>query len=100
LVEKFAEDAARHRRTIHEAVANDDAPNLRESAHALKGASRAIGAEQVARVAESLELLAKTGSTAGADELVGQLELIFGRTVATLRHTAGQEMQTADPEPA
>lgn len=100
LIEKFAEDAARHRRTIHKAVADGDAPTLRESAHALKGASRALGAEHVARVAENLELLAKSGTVTGADELVGQLELILGRTVAALRQTTGQEMRTANSESA
>ena len=49
LLETFKRDAACHLGALRSAIASGDTGRLREEGHALKGASRTIGAELMAR---------------------------------------------------
>ncbi|HMJ10186.1 MAG TPA: response regulator, partial [Polyangiaceae bacterium] len=62
LVGKYAADAARHVDRMALAVAEESPEELKESAHALKGSSRTIGAQRVAEVCDELESRGKAGS--------------------------------------
>jgi len=88
LVERFADDSIKHRAAVLDAIANNDPAAMRESAHSLKGASRSVGALQVARVSEKLEELAKLGTVAGAEALVEELDEVLVPSIAFLRQTA------------
>ena len=57
------------------------------SAHTLKGSSRAIGAEPVAAVAESLEKKGHEGDVSGAEALVHELHRLY----AELQAFAGEQ---------
>ena len=63
-------------KVISMALANDDTPGLRASAHALKGACGNVGANRMAAVASELEAKCSSGVSA-VDELVERLHLEF-----------------------
>ena len=55
LVERFVSSAAEYRDHLHGALENGDVHGLRESAHALKGASASLGACRLAFISQQLE---------------------------------------------
>jgi PAS domain S-box-containing protein len=68
--------------TIREACAAGDAQTLRQVSHKLAGGALNLGITAAGRIAQQIELVADTGSTAAAAELVEQLDaaLAQGRT--------------------
>ena len=67
---------------IRQAVADGDAPTLKQVSHKLAGGALNLGVMAAGRTAQQIELVADTGATAGAVELTDQLEtdLETGRT--------------------
>lgn len=66
---------------IRDALTADDAATLKQVAHKLAGGALNLGVTPAGRTAQQIELIADTGSTDGAAELVAQLadELAQGR---------------------
>jgi len=66
---------------IREALAAGDAATLKQVSHKLAGGALNLGVTPAGRTAQQIELVADTGTTAGAAELVDQLaeELELGR---------------------
>ena len=60
--------------TLREAVAADDAATLKQAAHKLAGGALNLGVTAAGRTAQEIELVADTGTTSGAVELLDQLE--------------------------
>ncbi len=59
------------------AVAEDDAPRIEKTAHALKAATLNIGAEGMASVCQELEDLGKSGTSDGAAALAARLDDLY-----------------------
>ena len=62
------------RETIAQAVEQNSADAIRKAAHELKGSCLTLGAERLANVSKDLENLGRTGSVAGAAELLIKLD--------------------------
>jgi two-component system sensor histidine kinase/response regulator len=73
IVEVFLEDFPNSIRVIEEACATQDAAKLRGAAHALKGASANISAEQLREAAHHLEEIGAEGRLADAAASVARL---------------------------
>lgn len=80
LIDLFLQDMPRHTEKMEEAVAQRDAPALRQAAHSLKGSSKNLGAIRLAEVCASLEAQAKTGDLATAPHLLAELKREFEAT--------------------
>jgi signal transduction histidine kinase/CheY-like chemotaxis protein len=88
LVEKFAEDSARHRSSVLAAITSNDPAAMRESAHSMKGASRSIGAAEIGHISERIEHLAKLGTVRGAEALIEELDAVLDASISELRRIA------------
>ena len=76
---------------MREAVADADAPALRHTAHALKGAALSLQAAAVAEAARRLEEMGRSGDLADAAGALDVLERDLHRLRASLRDfVAGQ----------
>jgi two-component system sensor histidine kinase/response regulator len=73
LVARFVADAATLVSTLRTAAAEADAERLRETAHALKGSSRNLGAKRLSTLCESLERNATACQLEGSAELVSKV---------------------------
>ncbi|MEO7560089.1 MAG: response regulator, partial [Nitrosospira sp.] len=71
-----------------------DTELLRKTAHALRGASGSVGAQQMADIAQQLEALGKAGSMTGAVVLMEQIEDEFDRVKAEI---AALDMHSEPP---
>jgi signal transduction histidine kinase/HPt (histidine-containing phosphotransfer) domain-containing protein/ActR/RegA family two-component response regulator len=74
LVNLFFKDFPEYIKTLQKTIADNDPRQLRESAHAAKGACGNIGLMQLFQTCYELELLGRAGLTTGADDLVRRLE--------------------------
>lgn len=70
---------------IRRAVADGDAPALKQVSHKLAGGALNLGVEAAGRTAQEIELVADTGSTEGATALVERLEAHLAEGRAALR---------------
>jgi CheY-like chemotaxis protein len=84
LVARFVADSAALLETLRTATASADSERLREAAHALKGASRNMGAKPLSALCESLERNAGEGTLDGAPALVTKVAEELGRAVREL----------------
>jgi HPt (histidine-containing phosphotransfer) domain-containing protein len=84
LIQLYLTSSPAHLRSLRDAVANDDAPGLAFAAHSFKSESANLGATSLAAVLQQLELLGKSGQTAGADELVAQIGDLHARVCDVL----------------
>ena len=66
------------------AVREDDAVGVARAAHALKGATRSVGAEKMAAVSQELEALGKSRTTEGAAPLATKLDGLYLEVKAAL----------------
>ena len=74
LLTSFAADFPQLRSALHDAVTRDDPDALVRGAHALEGELLALGATTAAALARDLAGLGRSGITAGADELLADLD--------------------------
>ena len=74
LVEIFAEDTPARIAALREAFERDDAEDLRLAAHGLKGSSGSLGARRMARIAELVAVVGRSGDLTGAAERIAELE--------------------------
>jgi HPt (histidine-containing phosphotransfer) domain-containing protein len=89
LIDLFIEDGGIHIDALGSALARRDAALLADEAHALKGSSASLGANQMAALCNQLEQNGRAGTTMGADQvleaLVREFELVTGY-LAKARH--------------
>ncbi len=71
------------------AIGANDAPAVREAAHALKSSSINVGATRLADMCKELEALARQGDLDGAGTLREQLEGEYARVLNALRDELG-----------
>jgi HPt (histidine-containing phosphotransfer) domain-containing protein len=69
---------------IRDALARQDAAQLRRAAHTLKGTLATLGARPASAVAQRLEAMGRTGEMAGAAETLAELEGLLDRLRPTL----------------
>jgi HPt (histidine-containing phosphotransfer) domain-containing protein len=84
LIDSFLRNAPRMLADLRQALANQDAANLRLHAHSLKSNSNDFGATELAELSRQLEMLGKAGSCEGAGELLGRAELAYQRVKVAL----------------
>ncbi|HZN12561.1 MAG TPA: Hpt domain-containing protein [Blastocatellia bacterium] len=73
LIDLFIEDGGIHIGALGGALARRDAALLAEEAHALKGSSATLGANQMATLCGQLEQRGRAGTIEGADQLLEAL---------------------------
>lgn len=74
LLDLFLDDAPQRVAAIRAALTAGDAPALARAAHAYKGSAGALAADEVVQCAKQLEMLAKSGTLAGAAPIVELLQ--------------------------
>ncbi len=74
IVSHFLEETTQRLVTLHRAVDTGDAKLLEQAAHALKGISGTVGANEMFDLAVRLEEFGRSGRTDGAAEVVTELE--------------------------
>jgi len=79
MVEAFLEEAPELLDRIRAAVAHNNADELRQAAHTLKGSGGNMGARVVQKISLTLEQKGRAGTTEGAAELLPQLEKEYER---------------------
>jgi two-component system sensor histidine kinase/response regulator len=87
--DNFLANVDEHLTAISRAVADGDAEALVSSAHRLKGSSANIGLPRIAAVAALLEGIGDTGTTAGAKQLLDDLDVVLAEGLAALREHRG-----------
>ncbi len=88
LARLFLDELPRQRSGLREAVARADASQLRNVAHALKGAVSNFAAHAAAGAALRLEMLGREGKTTGAAEAFAELERELERLIPVLQRVA------------
>ena len=91
IVSRFLEETVQRLATLRSAVDSGDAQLLEQSAHALRGISGTVGANEMLDLAVRLEEFGRSGHVDGAADLVSELEVALGRArpiFAQLRGTA------------
>jgi HPt (histidine-containing phosphotransfer) domain-containing protein len=74
IVANFLEETTQRLATLHRAVDTGDAKLLEQAAHALKGISGTVGANEMLDLAVQLEEFGRSGRTDGAAEVVTALD--------------------------
>jgi HPt (histidine-containing phosphotransfer) domain-containing protein len=74
IVSHFLEETSQRLAALHRAIDTADAKLLEQTAHALKGISGTVGANEMLDLAVRLEEFGRSGRTDGAAEVVTALE--------------------------
>lgn len=85
IVSTYEEDSAAFLATLSRGVDTGDNDALRRAAHTFKGASHSVGAEQLARCCEDIEVAAHEGRVDQMAAKVQPLPALRDATVAALR---------------
>jgi signal transduction histidine kinase/CheY-like chemotaxis protein len=100
LVDIYEQDGAERIEAMREALEEQNADDLKLHAHTLKGSSRNFGAAVLCDTCQEVEDLGSTSSFAGVPELLGRIEVEFGRVkealAACLDGTGSGADDTAD----
>jgi PAS domain S-box-containing protein len=88
----FLDDTFLHIRAMSQAVAHDNAQQLRRAAHALRSSSAQIGAYQLSAHCVTLEAMALEHSLAAADQVMEQVRVAYGQ----VRQALGEYMLGSD----
>jgi PAS domain S-box-containing protein len=89
LISTFLKDAPGLVGELRSSFERGDLEELRRAAHTLKSNGRTFGATRLAALSEELELSTKTGTLAGAVELVTRIENEYARVAGALGALAG-----------
>ncbi|MGE3538061.1 MAG: response regulator [Candidatus Tectimicrobiota bacterium] len=102
LMSHFLEDAATRVDILHEAATRQDALTLERTAHALKSSSANIGALQLTRLCQELQVVANLGAYERALTVVEQLASERQRVHEALTQTypLAQSSKRTEPAPA
>jgi HPt (histidine-containing phosphotransfer) domain-containing protein len=79
IITSFLQETDARLESLRRAADLDDAPALQQSAHALRGISGTVGATEMYDLAVRLEQIGRNGHTAGAADLLTELESALGR---------------------
>jgi two-component system sensor histidine kinase/response regulator len=94
LIRQFVTDSSGRLEKIRAAMLSGEAGEFAEAAHALKGSSATMGAAQMKRIAERLQVMGRSGSLGGAEPLLEELEREIASAAGYLQVVlAGQEVQ-------
>jgi len=85
LVETYLADGAIQLAAIDEAVRSSEAEALVRPAHTLKSSSRTVGANRLGELSRQIEVLGRSGSTTGADQLAAEARAEWTDIEAALR---------------
>ncbi|WP_373991296.1 response regulator [Duganella sp. BuS-21] len=77
VLQAFLRDTPAHLNIIRQAIAIDDAGQLRKAAHSLKSSSANVGAGTLSQRSKELEQLGRNDTTAGAAALLAEMERSF-----------------------
>ncbi|MYM37663.1 response regulator, partial [Duganella sp. FT94W] len=77
VLQAFLRDTPAQLRGIEQAIAGDDAEQIRKTAHSLKSSSANVGALALAQRCKELEQLGRNHTTAGAAALLADMERSF-----------------------
>ncbi|MEO0852573.1 MAG: response regulator, partial [Cyanobacteria bacterium J06648_11] len=88
IVQSYLRDAPQRLAAIRNAADIGDAVGVQQAAHALKSLSASIGATAVAQQCEVLEVMGRTGVTAGIQAIVTELNREFEQAIAALESNA------------
>jgi signal transduction histidine kinase/DNA-binding response OmpR family regulator/HPt (histidine-containing phosphotransfer) domain-containing protein len=77
VLQAFLRDTPAHLHTLRQAIAEDDAEQLRKTAHSLKSSAANVGADALAQRSKELEQLARNHTTAGAAPMLADMERSF-----------------------
>ncbi|MHA4870485.1 response regulator [Duganella sp. PWIR1] len=77
VLQAFLRDTPAHLNIIRQAIAIDDAEQLRKAAHSLKSSSANVGASALSQRSKELEQLGRNDTTAGAAALLADMERYF-----------------------
>ena len=98
LIDLFVRETLTSLPTLHEAVAEGNAQALHREAHNLKGSCAILGLRQMAAISEELEQMGRSGSIAGAEALLVQLEPQFERVRQALESERGRNKSRTQDE--
>ena len=76
-IDEYLEDAASYIREIQSGLENNNAEMAAKGSHPLKSNSRSFGLITVSRIAEAINTITRSGSLAGVDQLLPQLQQAF-----------------------
>jgi PAS domain S-box-containing protein len=100
LLEVFQAQAPQELAQLRATAEVGDAAAFKSVAHRLKGTAATVGARAIAVHCRDLESLARTGSLAGALQVVDLLEKDFDRTLPLLLHEGQRRTPAAGTPPA
>jgi HPt (histidine-containing phosphotransfer) domain-containing protein len=75
---------------VHTALRGGNASGVHHAGHAIKGASRTLGAMSMGDLAQQLESMGETGMLENAEPLLAQLDLEFARVQTELEQRLGR----------
>jgi len=93
LVETFSIESTEQIDAMRRAIAEDDVELLARSAHTLKSSARLLGAEGLARVSLSMEMLGRSGTLEDAGPLLQSIETQLNRLKLAL--SEGPDVQAS-----
>jgi HPt (histidine-containing phosphotransfer) domain-containing protein len=79
IVERFLEESDERLAVMRNAVTMHDATSLERAAHALRGITGTVGANEMQKIAVRIEQIGREGHTSGAGALVEELGHAYGR---------------------
>ena len=85
LIELYLEDAPSLLAAMDKALTQTNAAQLQSAAHTLKSSSASLGAMNLSKLCEQLEMLGHTGTTAGAREIITRVESEYERVKSALQ---------------
>lgn len=89
LIAIYLADTPKQLTQLAEALARQDAIQVIQAAHSIKGSSGNFGAEQFARLAQEMENHAKANNLAAARAALPEFNLRFAQVTAALQQLAG-----------
>ena len=91
ILEIYLNDVPKRMAVISQAIENQDAKELLNAAHSLKGASGNVGAMRMMAVCQKLMAMAKIGSLNGADTLTDTLQNEFAQVQHRIQQYVSEE---------
>jgi HPt (histidine-containing phosphotransfer) domain-containing protein len=85
LIDIYLEESPNLLKVMGGAVTQTDAAAMQQAAHTLKSSSAALGAITLSRLCQDLEIIGNSGTTAGAGEIMQQVESEYERVKAALQ---------------
>jgi CheY-like chemotaxis protein/HPt (histidine-containing phosphotransfer) domain-containing protein len=93
LIDSFLTEAPKLLRQIREALAAGETSMLQRAAHTLKSNAALFGAEALALLCKELELMAREGALAKAEEKIGQIVQEWKRVQLALEEELGRKRE-------